>query len=150
MNSEKKFLELNESQTDLENLQELLDAVISGNQWKGKITILSTPNEKSSKMKTAEKNQKKLDELYKRRKKLQEELDKIDAEIDPIYWTLDKQTTTEEKFIELKKLYDQSYSIDGGEESQSIEKQKGENFTRIDSIFNSLTPEEKIEWANRH
>ena len=57
---------------------------------------------------------------------------------------------TEEKFIELKRLYDQIYSIDGGEESQSVEKQKGENFTRIDSIFNSFTSEEKREWANRH
>ena len=57
---------------------------------------------------------------------------------------------TEEKFIELKRLYDQVYLIDGGEESPSTEQQKGENFTRIDSIFNSLTPEEKIEWSSRH
>ena len=48
-------------------------------------------------MTTAEENRKKLDELYKRRKKLQDEIDKIDAEIDPIYWTLDKQITSEEK-----------------------------------------------------
>ena len=44
-------------------------------------------------MNTAEENRRKLDELYKRRKKLQDELDKIDAEIDPIYWDLDSQIT---------------------------------------------------------
>ena len=68
-----------------------------------------------------------------------------------IYWSVQTlMNTAEEKFIELKKLYDQVYSIDGGEESQAVEKQKRENFTRIDSIFNSFTPEEKREWANRH